>query len=268
MIILSSAGAGVRLLEVRLPPLEEFLVILQTAALVGLCLRMWRAGLSRSYPYFFSYLAVVLVESVILSLVGYGTVAYGYVWMITEILSLAFYTLLVLECYATVLGDLAGLATLSRRYIKRTVGIAILAAVLLIGLEKTPRTVFQYFYVIDRAVVSSLLVFVLLMIVFLLYYPVPLSRNVIVYSAGYSVYFLTKATALLIRNANFNWQTQISTLLIAVSTACLLFWGIFLNRQGETRTVVVGHQWHRGDEERLISQLKAINSSASRAARK
>ncbi len=252
----------------HLPPLEEFLVALQTVALLALCLKMWLAELNRSYPYFFSYLALVLMESIVLSFVEYGTVAYGYVWMTTEILSLGFYTLLVLECYATVLRNLAGLATLSRRFIKRTVGVAIAAALLLIGLEKTPQTVFQYFYVLDRTVVSSLLVFVLLMVGFLVYYPVPLSRNVIIYSAGYSVYFLTKATALLLRNVNFNWQTQISTILIAVSTGCLVFWGIFLNRRGETRTVVVGHQWQPEDEERLISQLKAINSRLSRAARK
>ena len=252
----------------HLPPLDEFLVVLQTVAVLGLCLRMWRAGLNHAYVYFFSYLVLVLTESIILSFVGYGTVAYGYVWMITEILALCFYTLIVLECYATVLRDLAGIARILRRYIKLAVLVAIVAALLLIGLEKTPQTVFQYFYVLDRAVVSSLLVFVLLMIVFLVYYPVPLSRNVIVYSAGYAVYFLTKATGMFIRNISPNWQTQISTVLVAVSTGCLLFWGLFLSRSGETKTKVIGHQWRREDEERLLSQLKAINSSLVRSARK
>jgi hypothetical protein len=141
-------------------------------------------------------------------------------------------------------------------------------ALLLLGLERTPKTVFQYFYVLDRAVVSSLLVFVLLITVFLVYYPIPLSRNVIVYSVGYAVYFLTKAAALFVRNVNNQWQPQISALLIGTSTACLMFWLIGLNRRGETKTLVVGHKWRPDDEERLISQLKTINASLGRAARK
>ncbi len=252
----------------HLLPLEEFLSALQTVALIGLCIRMWQAGLQRVYVYFFSYLLLMLFESAVLALVGYGTVAYGYVWMATEVLALCFYTLIVLECYATVLRDLGGIASISRRYIKITLGVAIVAAVLLLGLERTPKTVFGYFYALDRTVVSSLLVFVLLITIFLVYYPVPLSRNVIVYSVGYAVYFLTKATALFARNISHEWQPQISVILLTVSTACLVFWWLALSRKGQTTTVVIGHKWHSGDEERLLSQLKAINTSLSRAARK
>jgi hypothetical protein len=252
----------------HLLPLEEFLSALQTIALIGLCIRMWQAGLQRVYVYFFSYLLLMLFESAVLALVGYGTVAYGYVWMATEVLALCFYTLIVLECYATVLRDLGGIASISRRYIKITLGVAIVAAVLLLGLERTPKTVFGYFYALDRTVVSSLLVFVLLITIFLAYYPVPLSRNVIVYSVGYAVYFLTKATALFARNISHEWQPQISVILLTVSTACLVFWWLALSRKGQTTTVVIGHKWHSGDEARLLSQLKAINTSLSRAARK
>ena len=229
---------------------------------------MWKAGLQRVYVYFFSYLLLVLFESAVLALVGYGTVAYGYVWMATEVLSLCFYTLIVLECYDSVLRDLGGIATISRRYIKITLGIAVISALLLLGLERTPRTVFQYFYTLDRTIISSLVMFVLLINIFLVYYPIPLNRNVIVYSVGYAVYFLTKAAALFARNVSDELQRQISAVLIAVSTACLIFWAFTLNRRGESKTVVIGHKWRAGDEERLLSQLKEINASLGRAARK
>lgn len=229
---------------------------------------MWQAGLQRVYVYFFSYLLLLLFESAILALVGYGTVAYGYVWMATEVLSLCFYTLIVLECFDSVLRNLGGIATISRRYIKITLGIAVIAALLLLGLERTPRTVFQYFYTLDRTIISSLVMFVLLINIFLVYYPIPLNRNVIVYSVGYAVYFLTKAAALFARNVSDELQRQISAVLIAVSTTCLIFWAFTLNRRGETKTVVIGHKWRAEDEERLLSQLKEINASLGRAARK
>jgi hypothetical protein len=110
--------------------------------------------------------------------------------------------------------------------------------------------------------------FVLLINLFLVYYPIPLNRNVIVYSIGYAVYFLTKAAALFARNVSDELQRQISAVLIAVSTGCLIFWALALNRRGETKTVVIGHKWRAEDEERLLSQLKEINASLGRAARK
>jgi hypothetical protein len=229
---------------------------------------MWQAGLYSVYIYFFCYLLLLLLEPVVLALAGYGTVAYGYAWLATEALALCFYTLIVLECYAKVLRNLAGIASISRRYIKATLPIAILASLLLMGLEKTPKTVFQYFYALERAVVSSLLIGVLLITAFLVYYPIPLSRNVIVYSVGYAVFFLTKAAALFVRNVSNEWQSQISATLMAISTACLVFWMVALNRSGEAKAVVIGHKWQIGDEERLISQLTAINAGLSRAARK
>ena len=252
----------------HLPPLEQVLLIFQSVALVGLCFRMWRAGLHRVYVYFFSYLVLAFLQSVPLPALTYGTVLYGYAWIATEAAIACFYAFIVLECYTSVLRDLGGIASISRRYIKITLGIAIMVALLLLGLERTPKTLFQYFYVLDRAVVSSLLVFVLLITVFLVYYPIPLSRNVIIYSIGYAVYFLTKAAALFVRNVNNQLQPQISALLIGTSTFCLMFWFIGLNRRGETRTMVIGHKWRPGDEARLISQLKTINASLGRAARK
>ena len=264
----------------HLPPNEQqFLLFLQTAALVGLAVRMWWAGLARIYVYFFSYLVLALLQTAVLAAVGFGgggtssatrqsSVAYGYAWMASEGVIVCSYALVVLECYANVLRNLAGIASVSRRYVKITLAVSILIALLLLGLEKAPTTIFGYFYAFQRAVVSSLVVFVLLITAFLAYYPVPLSRNVIVYSVGYALYFLTKAAALFVRNLGHRWDRPLGDLLIGVSTSCLLFWLFTLNPRGETKTVVIGHKWHTGDEERLLSQLKEINASLSRAARK
>jgi hypothetical protein len=251
----------------NLPPLDQFLLVLQFAALVGLCFRMWQAGLHREYPYFFSYLMVALLQSALLPTMPYGTVLYGYVWIVVEGLVVCFYALIVLECYATVLHGLVGIARISRRYIKIALALSVLIALLLLGLEKSPVMLFGYFYSFERAVVSTLVAFVLLITAFLAYYPVPLSRNVIVYSVGYAVYFLTKAAALFVKNLGLRWDRPLADLLIIVSTGCLVFWMFALSRSGESKIVVIGHSWHAADEERLLSQLKAINASLSRAAR-
>jgi hypothetical protein len=87
------------------------------------------------------------------------------------------------------------------------------------------------------------------------------------YSIGYAVYFLAKAAALFIANYSHQWYNLVSPFLIGVSTACLIFWIFALTRQGETKTVVIGHQWNSDDEQHLLAQLRAYNDSILRASR-
>jgi hypothetical protein len=253
----------------RLPLDQQVLLVLQTAAQVGLCVHMWRARLQQAYGYFFAYLLLALLQTVLLGfIIPYDRPAYVSVWLVTEGSIVCFYAFIVLELYTIVLEDLAGLASVSRRYLRIALAAAILISAVLLSFEKNPPSVTGLFLILERTIVGSLLIFVLFITMFLVYYPVPLNRNVIVYSVGYAVYFLTKAAALFIRNLGHRWDRPLGDVLIVVSTSCLLFWMFALNRSGEAKTVVFGHKWRPEDEERLLLQLKGINASLSRAARK
>jgi hypothetical protein len=229
---------------------------------------MWLAGLQRAYLYFFAYLLLDLLQTLLGIFVPYNQPAYVYVWLASEGLIVCFYALIVLELYSIVLGGLTGLASVSRRYLRIALAAAILVSVMLLIFEQSPASLTGHFLLFERAIVCSLLIFVLFITIFLVYYPVPLSRNVIVYSMGYAVYFLTKAAALFLRNVDHRWYHSLGDLLMIVSTGCLVFWMFTLNRTGQTKTMVIGHKWHPEDEERLLSQLKEINASVGRAARK
>lgn len=252
----------------RLPFDQQVLLVIQTAALVGVFVRLWWTGLNRVYRYFFGYLIIELLQTVALASVPFYSNLYRDVWVATNGLIVCFYALIVLELYNVVLGDLAGIASTSRRYIKITLGLAILASLLLLSFEKAPKNMTGQYFIFERAVVSSLVVFVLLITAFLSYYPVPLNRNVVAYFIGYAVYFLTKAAAVFIRNVGYNWDRQMGTFFLIVYTGCLIFWMVALNRRGETRSLTIGHKWSPQEEERLLAQLKAINASLLRTARK
>lgn len=250
-------------------PLDQLLLVFtQIALLVVLILRMWYAGLHRIYPLFFSYLLADLLLTSILLAVPYKGRAYPYFWVASEGINACCYTLIVVELYRVVLRDLPGIATISRRYITITVAVATVGSLLLLRLEEAPANYVSVFLVIERAIVFSLVIFILLVSAFLVYYPIPLNRNVVIYSIGYGVYFLTKATGLFVRTLGHYVLPQIGTVLLVVSSACLLFWVFTLNRRGEMRTVVVGHKWKREDEVRLLSKLKAINASLVEAGKK
>jgi len=251
----------------NLPLEQQLLLVLQTVALVGLCIRLGWTGLYRNYPWFLSYLLLVLIQGIVLAPLPYRSITFRNVWMASEGLILCAYVLVVLELCKVLLSGLPGITTVARRYIKWTLAVAIAGSLLLLAVERTPVSTIGYFYRCERAVVSSLMIFVLLMILFLVYYPLPLNRNVIIYSIGYAVYFLTKAAVIFVRNLAPTWHRPISTALLIISTICLLYWLFSLSRRGETRTMVVGHHWTSEQEQRLLAQLHAINAGLSRAVR-
>jgi hypothetical protein len=187
--------------------------------------------------------------------------------MISEGLIVCAYILVILELCKVLLNGLAGITTVARRYIQWTLAIAITGSLLLLEAERVPGSMIGYFFTCERAVVSSLMLFILLMMIFLVHYPIPMNRNVITYSIGYAVYFLTKAAAMFVRNLTPTWYREVSTVLVGISTVCLVFWLFFLSRRGETRKMVVGRRWSSEEEDRLISQLKAINAGLGRTVR-
>jgi hypothetical protein len=249
-----------------MPIEQQVLVVLQTSALVGLSGRVWWTGLYREYPCFFSYLLLSLLQAAVMSPLPFYSLVYRDAWLVTEALTAGAQILVVLELCKVILQGLQGITNVARRYIQWTMVFAVLSSLLLLTVERVPVSLMGHFLTCERAVMSSLVIFILLLMLFLVYYPVPLNRNVITYSIGYAVYFMTKAVAIFVRNLGPASNRQLSTILMSISTACLLFWLLVLSRRGETRVMVVGHQWSSEAEERLLSQLRSINASLARVA--
>jgi hypothetical protein len=249
----------------RLPIEQQVLLIVEIVALAVLCIRMWMAGLHRVYVYFFGYLILELLQALLPVLVPLESRLYLDSYVASQALMTAFYALVVLELYSNVLGDLPGIAGTARRYIKVTLVLAILIALLPLRLEGAKTTLLGYLVSFEQTVMLSLVVFVLLVSAFLVYYPIPLGRNVIVYSMGYAVYFLTHAAGPPMLYLGRWSARQLGDVAMGVSVACLTFWILALTRQGETKRVVVGHRWNTADEQKLRAQLDAINASLLRA---
>src|SRR5271167_2277195 len=123
----------------RLPLDQQILLVVQTAALVGLCVHMWRAKLQHTYVYFFTYLLIALLQTLVLGfMVPFDQPIYVQVWLATEGLIACFYALIVLELYGIVLRNLPGLASVSRRYLRITLAAAILISIVLLRYQKAP----------------------------------------------------------------------------------------------------------------------------------
>jgi hypothetical protein len=251
----------------RFPTDVNVFLLLQNAILVVLVIRVLVTKLFRRYPCFLGYLLVACLQALIFSFVPYYSASYRYWWLITQALLTCFCALIVLELYGLILSDLTGIARRVRRYFKISIGVAILVSLLFLLVEKTPHDLYTGFMVFDRAIVTSLLVFVLLLTGFLVYYPIPINRNLVVYSIGYAVYFLAKASGLLAVNVSNTGYRVFGMAVVAASTVSMLFWLVGLSRRGEEKTLVIGHPWNREDHDKVLERLKAINARLLRAGR-
>lgn len=248
-----------------LRPYEAFLALLETAASAGLLLRLLFSGLYKSYRFFFLYLIVVCVQGIVPFFVRTRTNAYGWWFFATEALIVVLYALIVLELYSLVLRELPGIASIARRYIQIAILIAIAVSALLLSLERTPNTWIARLFSFERPIVTSLVCFVFLITGFLAYFPIRLNRNVIYYTIGYAFYFTSNGIALFLRNTGHEWDSFLSPALLAVSTACLIFWTFALRGTREQETQIIRHSHDRMQEERLLKQLDAVNASLLRA---
>jgi hypothetical protein len=265
--------------------IEKGLWWLESAGFLVLYLRLRRERLSGVYRFFSMFLVFTLLRSVALmtapvvaQMLGeppkffFASIGYYWVWVTTEPLLWVLYILVVLELYELVFRNYQGIASLSRWAILAGLGISVVIAALTLPLDLNspePFPLLRYTFIVERGVASSLALFLILISGFLASFPVPLNRNVVVYSIGYAVYFLSVAATMLVRNVS--GEKYIGALNIAdagLVIVCLIVWIRFLNRAGETTTATVRPRWEPAREQHLIEQLAAINSTLMRAPHK
>ncbi len=249
-------------------PLHEYvLALLGTTVLALLIVRLFASGLARVYKYFTAYLVVDFLQTVEPFVIPFKyNKLYGYTFIALECLMVCLYAFIVLELYSVLLRDLKGIAKIAQRYTIGAVALSIVVALLLRSVLPPPTTLLEKLWYFESPVVVSLLAFILLIAGFLLYYPVPLHRNALIYSIGYAIYFVSKAALLFLHNIGDGELTRAcSTAAMSISTACVVFWAVFLNRAGEKRTVAVGHSWSNVEtQEQVLRRLHELNNSLLR----
>ena len=246
--------------------------VLILAGMAVLSVRLFATSLHRRYRVFFAYLIFATLRSGVLDSLNQSSNLYQYIWVLTEPLEWLFYVLVVLEIYALVLQDYRGLSTAGRWILIAAVVVALLAsAISLIAPSQltTQGRLMRYYYVAERAVNFSLVVFLLSILAFLMQYPISLNRNVIVHSMVFSVYFLGNTVIyLLLSMRGTRSIPAITSALNMITLAAVGAWLVMLNPAGELRKLSLRHHWMPGREAELVSQLSNINAALLRATRK
>lgn len=244
---------------------------LTAAALV----KLWSTSLIKIYKLLFCYLAFDFLSSLVSLLIPYRTKYYGYYYFSAQTLMIVMAAFMLVEIYALALEKTPALARFLRSTVGYILGIAALTPLLWLFANRSASSQIHPYLKADllfeQTMDATMAIFLVIISIFMTWFPVRLRRNVIVYISGFIVWSLSRSTgAHLAHQWSGNKQAMmaVNNAQMLVAMGCLLFWLLGLRREGEARTAVVGHLWNRAEADRLTEQLDAINDSLTRLRRK
>ena len=124
-----------------------------------------------------------------------------------------------------------------------------------------PVLIVHRFFTLERIGNSILATLLLVIAVYLTWFPVKLRRNIVVYSLGFSIFFAARCVGLLAVNLLPPSQVLLlSNLMLAAEVVCLAFWVFAFTPEKEDQFTITGHRWNPEEYERLNAQLNSINA--------
>ena len=258
-----------RILLTLIPGQSAWMIALFLGNVLGyaaLLLRIASARLIRVYPVLSAWLVANIALAIVPFVVHMTLLFYFWFFMVAETCGLVLYLLAMLELYARALRSLPGLGAAIRIVIAILVPASAGAALWLVSRERGANYL-DWFYRAQGAVIAALLFFVLTITAFIVWFPIRVTRNTVVYSLGYAAYLLPKAAALYLRNAGYGMPWLASATGMAMSGLCLVFWALAIKPEGE-RFVQSGGILQSPDDLRLMSQLEAVNQALLRVSQR
>lgn len=244
--------------------------VLAGALVVG---RLYWTGLHRTYRFFFASLAFAVFRSAALLPFGPRYEIYYRIWVSTEPILWLSYVLVVFELYSLVLKRYHGIYSVGRMFFFVSVATSTIISALTVlptmagALAKRP--LLYYYALAERGIVTSLAIFLLLLLVLVTWFPVPLSRNLLIHCSVYSVYFFANNVINLvwhIRAEEVGYWIAMSK--IGVALGCYFCWAFLLSPSGEGRTASLHLGRSPAEEKRLLGHLEGLNATLLRTARK
>ncbi|HEX5431163.1 MAG TPA: hypothetical protein VFW83_04305 [Bryobacteraceae bacterium] len=250
---------------------ERYIWYLNIAAGIALGARLVFCGLLSEYRALFCYLAADAVEALAQIWALPDLTLYGWIYVGGQACKVMLAVWVVLDLYRLALSRHPALAKFGRRTVGYVLSIA--AAISIAGLFLDGAAapggfpILRAFYRFERTMDSIVLVFLAIIAVFLLWFPVKMRRNVAIYIAGFLIYFFERWAGLLLVNLWPARNGQISVAMLSVSFACLVVWLALLRREKSDILTVTGRRRSGAEADRLAGQLDAINTRLVRFGR-
>jgi hypothetical protein len=230
------------------------------------------SGLYRVYLWLFAYLAMDAAQTGVLLLFKTHLKLYSWTYVLTQPEKIVLAVFVVVELYRVALAQRPALARFVRNMVGQVLGAAAALAVLSMMVDSSIRggqsPVLHRINSFERTMDIGMLVFLIIICVFMAWFPIQMTRNGMLYIAGFVVYFLSRATGLLLTNLAPHLRERFDLAMLSVSFACLLIWLVALRPGGEEVTVVSGPRRDPARIRHLTQQLDAMNARLAEIARR
>jgi hypothetical protein len=122
---------------------------------------------------------------------------------------------------------------------------------------------------LERTIGILALLVLIAILGFVLWFPVQMPRNLILFCSGLVVYFLFR-TGSAFGDALLppNQAAVISTASLIVLPACYVYWALSITLKGEKTIVAIGHGWSMGAQAQMIRELEDMNAALLRSGRR
>jgi hypothetical protein len=252
---------------------ERFLLYLNFIAELGLLWLLIQCKLYRTYRYLFFYWLVQAVTTLAILPVPSRTYLYLYMYWCIQTISVVMAVFVVQDLYRIALLEHPAVAAFGRRSVMATLAFAGVIALSGIALDATILPAGHYpaihrFATFERTMNFVILLFLLLISGLLLWFPIKVRRNIVVYICGFVLFSASRSFGLLLANLLPQAATlTVSTILLALTLVCLLIWIVGLRPEGERTTATPGYRRDPEAMQRLSRQIDAINATLARFVR-
>jgi hypothetical protein len=246
---------------------ERALFYLNIAAELVLLWRLVHAKLYRTYSPLFCYWAVQVLESAALMAVPLDSRRYMHLYWGAQTVNVLMAVFVVQDLYRMALLAHPAVASFARRSVLAALAIAAAVALSGIRLDFTLPGQYHRFLTFERSMNFLTLLFLLIVSALLLWFPIRVRRNIVVYISGFVLFSAARSFGILVSNLRPQDTRLISTVLLGVTLLCLLIWIVGIEPEGELVTATPGYRRNPETMQRLSHQLDSINAALTRFVR-
>lgn len=246
-----------------------------------LIVRLLRLRLHRVYSVFSLFILLDLGGSSVLflSLLYPDDLDYRIVWLCCAAMSWIAILWMVYALLGAMLATLPGVLTFSRKLLNVTFLCAIIIAVITAKPDLNAaqvsasapflHTAVNVGFVLDRVIATTALTVLLCILGFVVWFPVQMPKNLVLFSFGFITYFGSRTVLLLIHDfLGAKTPPLLSVIDTCLLSLCFVYWIVTIMPEGETIPIRIGHGWEVNQQKLLIDRLETMNSTLLRDARR
>jgi hypothetical protein len=236
--------------------------------------RLYREGLHKTYRWFFGYLIVSLLRTLLLYSFRPSDPVYMKIWLATEPILWVFYVGVVTELYSLFLSKYPGISSWAAKFFYGASAASAMVSALVVfmtpgGVRKGPE-LYHFELLAERGIVGSLALFLLLLLMMVAFFPVPQSRNLLIHCCLFTGYFFAaNVIGMVVQIFELKWLVLFANnARLAVALICQVCWALLLSSRGEERRRARGLGVNLFNEKKLLEQMETLNASLLRSTRK